>query len=329
LIVCGVRKASGDLRLTVRLIDACTGVHIWARSYTHGLTAGFADQDAITANIAAALEPYVFAAEARRRRQKPLREFDAMDCVLTALSTVRHRSPENYALAEKLLARAIELDPTCVRAHSIVAVFLGLQVLWGWKPRRETIPLAIEVAHMAVFLDEQDPWAHYALGWVLTQNRSPEHGIEEYQKAISINPYFPSVYSCLGLALGYVGEIEKALVALDDGERLGSPQIFFGLAGSAPAAARAGVYTSGERCFDAIKAARRSVQQGPDLVGSQRHLVVNCALAREMKEARAAFKTFVEMVPNASLHSIADALPYIRDNHLNRTLDAFRLMGLR
>jgi DNA-binding winged helix-turn-helix (wHTH) protein len=106
LVACGVRKASGELRLSVRLIEACTGVHIWARSYTQGLTTGFADQDAVTAKIAAALEPYIFAAEARRRRQKPSHEFDATDCVLTALSTLRHRSPQNYALAHKLLARA-------------------------------------------------------------------------------------------------------------------------------------------------------------------------------------------------------------------------------
>jgi len=125
LVACGVRKASGELRLSVRLIEACTGVHIWARSYTQGLTTGFADQDAVTAKIAAALEPYIFAAEARRRRQKPSHEFDVTDCVLTALSTLRHRSPQNYALAHKLLARAIELDPACARAHSIVAFILG------------------------------------------------------------------------------------------------------------------------------------------------------------------------------------------------------------
>jgi hypothetical protein len=64
-------------------------------------------------------------------------------------------------------------------------------------------------------------------------------------------------------------------------------------------------------------------------VTSQRHIVVNCALAGEMKEARAAFKTFVQLVPNASLDSVAGALPYIRDNHLNRVLDGFRLVGLR
>jgi adenylate cyclase len=221
--------------------------------------------------------------------------------------------------------RAIELDPYCVRAHSIAAYYTGLEVLWGWKSRQDASPLALDAAHNAILLDDQDPWAHFALGWALTQNRSPEAGIEEYQRAIAINPYFPSAYSCLGLALSYVGEIEMAVTALDNGERLGAPEIFLGLANSA----RAGVYSCAEMRGDAIKAARRSVQQGPGLVASQRHLVVNYALAGELEEARAAFETLVHLVPNPSLSSIASALPYVRDNDLNRTLDGFRLMGVR
>jgi len=66
----------------------------------------------------------------------------------------------------------------------------------------------------------------------------------------------------------------------------------------------------------------------PGLVPSQRHLVVNSALAGEMDEARTAFATFLRMVPNASLGLITSGLPNIRDNDLNRTLDGFRLVGL-
>jgi DNA-binding winged helix-turn-helix (wHTH) protein/TolB-like protein/Tfp pilus assembly protein PilF len=324
LLLCSARKAGNQVRLTVRLMDIWRDLHVWAQNYSCDLSTGFAGLDAVTANVAATVEPCIFAREASRGRRKPFEELNANDCVLMALSITRKRTRQNYALAEKLLERAIELDPYCVRAHSLAAYFHALQVLWGWNPRRETMLLAIGAAESAVALDEHDAWAHFALGWALTQNRSPEHGIEEYQKAIAINPCFSSAHACLGLALGYTGQIEKALAALDEGERLDAPEIFMGLTMSA----RAGVYAAAEKSDDTIKAARRSVQQGPGLVASQRHLVVNCALTGEMKEARAALKTFVGIVPNASLKSIAAALPYISDIHFNRTLDAFRLLGL-
>ena len=321
LIVCRLRKLDHQVRLNVHLVDSRFDTHAWAGSYTYDPDACFAD--VITAKIAAAVEPSIYASEASRHRGKPLRALDGKSCVLMALSITRERTRQSYITAEQLLTRAVELEPHCGRAHSVAAYFHGLQVLWGWKPRQQTIPLAIEAAHKALALDEQDAWGHFALGFALTQNRLPEPAIEEYQRATAINPYFPSAYACLGLALAYSGQIEKGLAALDEGERLDAPEIFVGITNSA----RAGLYACAEKSDDAIKAARRSTRQSPGLVGSQRNLVVNCALAGSMEEARSEFKTFLELVPNSSLESIASALPYINDNHLNRTLDAFRLLG--
>jgi DNA-binding winged helix-turn-helix (wHTH) protein len=56
LIVYGLRRASDQVRLSIRLIEGCVGLHIWTQSYTQGLSAGFFDQDAVTALIAAAIE---------------------------------------------------------------------------------------------------------------------------------------------------------------------------------------------------------------------------------------------------------------------------------
>ena len=70
LIIYGLRRAGDEVRLSVRLIEGNVGLHIWAQSYTQGLSAGFVDQDAVTAQIADAIEPRIHA-EARRQRKKP------------------------------------------------------------------------------------------------------------------------------------------------------------------------------------------------------------------------------------------------------------------
>jgi DNA-binding winged helix-turn-helix (wHTH) protein len=71
LIVYGLRRARDEVRLSVRLIEGSVGLHIWAQSYTEGLSAGFVDQDDVTAQIVGAIEPRIYAAEARRQRKKP------------------------------------------------------------------------------------------------------------------------------------------------------------------------------------------------------------------------------------------------------------------
>jgi DNA-binding winged helix-turn-helix (wHTH) protein len=224
LMICGLRRASDQVRLTVRLIEGRVGLHIWVRSHTWGLNAGFVDQDAVIAQIAVAIEPCILAAEARRQREKPLDALDAVECVTAAFALVKLRTRRNYAAAESLLRRAIELAPDYVRAHSSVAYLCGIQVLWGWRQRQTTMPLALEAAAKAILIDEQDAWAHFSVGWALTQNRQPEDAVEEYRKALAINPYFPMAHTCLGLALSYVRQIELALAALDDRDRLNAPE---------------------------------------------------------------------------------------------------------
>src|SRR6516165_1811584 len=325
LITCGLRRASDGARLTVHLIEASVGLHIWARSYTQRLSAGFVDQDAVTAQIAAAIEPCIHSAETRRQREKPFHALDAIDCVTRALTLGKHRSRENVAIAEKLLKRAIELEPNYGLAHSVFAEFLGREVLYGRKPRRSTIPLAFEAAQKAVLCDEHDAWAHFALGWAFSMSRLPEAGIEEYRKALAINPYLPHIQCCLAAALSSVGQIEKALAELGEAERPGAPEVYPGQCNSIYAL----VYFLSEKRDEAIKAAQRSVWQTPIRIFGHHHLAVNYALAGKMEEARAALATLVRLVPNTSLNVIAESLPYINDRASNQVLDAFRILGLR
>ena len=325
LIICGLRRAADRVRLTVRLIDGGVGVYIWARSYTQGQTTGFVDQDVVTAQIAAATEPCIYAAEAKRQCEKPLHDLDAIDCVTKALVLGKNRTRENVAIAEELLRRAIELEPHYGRAHSVLAELLGREVLYGRKPRRSTVPLAFEAAQKAVLCDEHDAWAHFALGWAFSMSRSPEAGIEEYRKALAINPYLPHIQCCVAAALSSVGQTEKALAELGEAERLGAPEVYPGQCNSI----RALVYFLSEKRDEAIKAAQRSVWQTPIRIFGHHHLAVNYALAGKVEEARAALATLVRLVPNISLNVIAESLPYINDRASNQVLDAFRLMGIR
>src|SRR6185437_8734356 len=191
LVICGLRRTRDEVRLTARLIDGSVGRHIWAQGFTQVLRAGFVDQDAVTAQIATTVEACILAAEAKRQSEKPFDSLDAVGSVTAALALARHRLPHNYALAEKLLTRAIQFEPEFGRAHSILAYLCGIQVLWGWKQRQSTMPLALEAAGKSILVDGEDPWAHFSMGWALTQNRQPEEAVEEYQKALEIDPYFP------------------------------------------------------------------------------------------------------------------------------------------
>ena len=319
-----VRVAGVRMRIATQLIDACTGDHLWTGRSDHAVRDVFAMQEMVAAKIAASVEPYVYAAEGVRAGRRPLHALDARGCVMRAISLVNIRSRRNYAFAEELLKRAIEIDPACAHAYSLYAYVIALEVVYGWRPRESTMATAREVAHNAVLLDVDAPWSHFALGYVHAQSRWIDEAIAAYEKALALNPNFGLAHTYLGSALSVLGRSEAALAQIDVAERLSAREIFHGVNNYV----RANAHFAAGRYREACLFARNSVRESPGIVTSHRHVVVNCALAGAIPEAKAALDELLRLGPGTSLRAIDEALPYVREQDRNRFLDAFHRVGI-
>ena len=319
-----VRVAGVRMRIATQLIDACTGDHLWTGRSDHAVRDVFAMQEMVAAKIAASVEPYVYAAEGVRAGRRPLHALDARGCVMRAISLVNIRSRRNYAFAEELLKRAIEIDPTCAHAYSLYAYVMALEVVYGWRPRESTMAIAREVAHNAVLLDVDAPWSHFALGYVHAQSRWIDEAIAAYEKALALNPNFGLAHTYLGSALSVLGRSEAALAQIDVAERLSVREIFHGVNNYV----RANAHFAAGRYREACLFARNSVRESPGIVTSHRHVVVNCALAGAIGEAKTALEELLRLGPGTSLRAIDEALPYVREQDRNRFLDAFHRVGI-
>jgi hypothetical protein len=74
--------------------------------------------------------------------------------------------------------------------------------------------------------------------------------------------------------------------------------------------------------------ARKSILESPGIVTGYRQLVVNCALAGEIDEARAALRILKDLQPELSLKWIEESLPYRRERDRLNFIEGFRLAGL-
>ena len=120
-----VRKAGNRVRVTVQLIDAATGTHVWVERYDRDLEDIFTIQDEVAQAIAATLPGRLEAADLERAERKPPENLAAYECVLTG-KILHHRvTKEDNAEALRLLNRAIELDPHYAHAHAWKACVLG------------------------------------------------------------------------------------------------------------------------------------------------------------------------------------------------------------
>ncbi len=126
-----VRKAGNRLRITGQLIEAESGVHVWAERYDGALEDVFDLQDKITAAIVGIIEPNVRRAEIERAQRKRPDSLDAYDLYLRALPHLASAMPEDAKIGMGYLEEALKLDPKYAAAHAYMAWGLEMRVARG------------------------------------------------------------------------------------------------------------------------------------------------------------------------------------------------------
>ena len=95
----GVRKAGNHLRNTAQLIEAETGVHLWADKCDGGMDDVFDLQNQITDRVIGIVEPSLQRSEIERSRRKPSAELLAGSQIKESSPTVEpkvaHRAPDH------------------------------------------------------------------------------------------------------------------------------------------------------------------------------------------------------------------------------------------
>src|ERR1700676_10869 len=116
-----VRRGGNRLRFTGRLVDAMSGVHIWADRFDGETSDVFALQDRFTESIVAAIEPNLQLAEIERVRNKPAVCLDAYDLLLRAQRLEYDFTEESLAAALRCLKEALAIDPSYAPALGLAA----------------------------------------------------------------------------------------------------------------------------------------------------------------------------------------------------------------
>jgi TolB-like protein len=319
-----VRKVGERVRITAQVNDVATGSHIWAERYDRDLADVFAVQDEITEAIVAAIEPRLYAAENFRSRRKPPDSLDAWDLVMRALSHHWRVTREDNVVAQALLEKATALDPNYGQALGLLATSRTFSAHMGWEDMATVAPSAERAATAAILADNEDPWAHNALGGVYLHARRFEDSLAEFEAALRLNPNFSLAQGYYGLTLAYCGRPQEAATAAQRALRL-SPRdplapIYCGIAAYAQ-------YV-GKNYQEAMRLAREGIRQRGDFVGAHRVLTAAAGMLGQNEVAKAALKELRRVQPNVSLDWIAKEIPIQHNAEREHYLEGFRRAGL-
>jgi adenylate cyclase len=216
-----VRKAGRRVRVTVQLIDAESDRHVWAERYDRELEDIFAIQDEVTAAIVATLPGRVEAAGHERVKRKPTDNLAAYECVLAGKVLHHHSTREDNAEAQRVLERAIALDPKYAHAHAWKACVLGQAWVYGWVEDRDATFRRIgEELQIAQALDENDSDLHRIFaGWNLVRG-DHERALHHQERALALNPNNDLIVVQQGELLTWLGRPEEGIEWIRNAMRL-------------------------------------------------------------------------------------------------------------
>ena len=210
-----VRKAGDQVRVTVQLIDAATGHHVWAERYDRKIDDIFALQDEISERIVATVTPELERAERKRSVAKQPNDLHAWDLFLRGMSQLYEFTKEGNERARDLFEQTVALDPTYSRGHTGLAYSHYRDVMFVFTDNDEhSIAKCLESAQRAVALDEADAFAHFVLSRGLHHAGLIERALDEAKLAIQLNPNDSGSHASLGAVLISAGQPNEGIAAL-------------------------------------------------------------------------------------------------------------------
>ncbi len=216
-----VRRDGGRIRVTSELIEIATGHTLWAERYDRALTDIFAVQDDISRSIAGTLVPQILKDGGQRATRVPTADMGAWELYLEARLRQGRYSRADQSEAVRLARRAVAKDPGFAAAHSLMARALGTLFFFGWTEEPgDTMAEARAAARRAIALDDSDPQAYAALGYIQRFAGQAEPAIANLERAVALNPNDARIRLELAHTLDWFRLQERALPQIELAIRL-------------------------------------------------------------------------------------------------------------
>jgi adenylate cyclase len=320
-----VRRSGRDVRIVAQLIDAETGLHVWADRWDGDLEDAFSLQEEIAQAIAVALHPELLALESERARRRPPANLDAWDYTLQGLWCLNRRTREENLRARDLCSKALELDPGSVFAQSTLAITYYQDIFHRWTDRtKDTIAQLVEAAERCLSLDTRDPAAHLVSGLGHLASGDVEGAVAALRHAVERNPSLPVAQSLLGQFLAMSGHAPEGIVHLERAVALSprDPALWTFFTGLAVA------YFIADRIEESAQAAERSLEINAEAAINYTCIAAAAALAGDQARAEEAVRQLLRLEPDFTVESLKLLLSASDPNANERFFRGLRQAGL-
>jgi adenylate cyclase len=297
-----VQKTKHRGRITVQLIDASTGHHVWSDTYEKDLKDIFALQDEITLEIMRAVGmEIVGGGQAGVVSPPPSGSLKVVMKGAKALEYLYRFNKEDNILGRQELEEAIALDPEYAVLYSMLAISHFMD-LWYQTSESPLISFAqaSKNTKKALALNDEDWGAHFALSHFYFFRNEHDKAIASAERAIALNPNAAEAYSLLGFLLTYFGNTEEGIRLLEKAIRLNPifPAQYLHLLGNA--------YWFLGQYEDSIELYKKVLKRSPNHLLAHINLTATYSASGRQEEARQQAQELLRLDPAFSLDRWAE-----------------------
>lgn len=321
-----LQRDGGRLRINVKLIEAMTGLSLWAEKYDRKYADLFAVQDDVIGKIISALAVKLSQGERTQLARIPTDNLEAYDYYMRAEHEgFIYGDVATYRRTLSFYQKAIDLDPGFANAHAGIARVAvdvwrnDYNFLWSAAIARK---IAYDAAGQALKLDPNNARAHAVLALLQWVDGRETEALESARTAIAAQPNDAEAYGNLALILVHTGSREQAITEIERALRLDpSPAAGFQLL--------AGIvfYTAREyrRAIPLIEAALADL---PRAEPAREYLAAAYASEEDQTHAAQEVGKLLELFPESNLTYYSYLYDYWRDDDLDRHLAALKAAGV-
>jgi eukaryotic-like serine/threonine-protein kinase len=208
-----VRRSGNRLRISVQLVKASDGFHLWSNQYDREMRDLFDIQDEIALAVAGALKGMLFGAEKAALLKRYTDDAAVHELFLKGRYYSNKYSGEGWARAIECFQRAVDMQPDHAPSHAGMAICYGCLWYFGLLPAAQTVPYCKAATRKALDIDGTLAEAHLPLGIItFFHDWEWERAEQAFKQSVALNPNNAEALSYYALFLAFEGRADEALV---------------------------------------------------------------------------------------------------------------------
>ena len=213
-----VQRSGDKIRVTVRLIDAATEKLLWNGEYDRDLRDVLTLQNEVAQEVTQAIRIKLTPQEQGRLAQARRINPAAYDDFLRGRYFLGRQTKADNDAAIDALNRAVTTDPDFAGGWAELAQAYVWKLFLFAPNEKDLQEKAFVAVEKALALDKELPEAYLARGrllWTPANHFPHDKAIQEYRRALALNPSLDEARNQLALVLGHVGLLDESLAELD------------------------------------------------------------------------------------------------------------------